>query len=262
MIEIDYGYASRRKGKEPWTEEEDKMLVDALLELHLSGKYVYAPFGAGYAAAVKRLMDKDRRHHENFYSLTSIKFRMHNIKNEFCLVHEMVTGLHRSGFSWDSETLCVIAGDQIWGEYIKRFPLAAQFRTKPFPQYYKLRAIFIRDTTTVLQGDGIKVKEEDIVEENHGVRESESNKRKRNDGNDVIKNHVESKVANQGINAANDTMSKVATQIKDLPGLKLDERLMAMSVIGRSEPLSVMFDQLDEEGKVRMAQMVAVGAIN
>ncbi|GJV17860.1 RNA-directed DNA polymerase, eukaryota [Tanacetum coccineum] len=43
---------------------------------------------------------------------------------------------------------------------------------------------------------------------------------------------------------ANDTMSKVATQMKDLPRLTLDERLMAMSVIGRSEPLSVMFDQL------------------
>ncbi|GJV01458.1 hypothetical protein Tco_1335027 [Tanacetum coccineum] len=130
-----------------------------------------------------------------------------------------------SGFTWDSEMSCVIAGDQVWDEYIKRFPFAAQFRTKPFPQ------------------------------------DSESNKRKRNDGNDLTQNHVESKVANQGINAANDTMSKVATQMKDLPRLTLDELLMAMSVIGMSEPLSVMFDQLDQEGKVRMAQMVAVGAI-
>ena len=35
-----------------------------------------------------------------------------------------------------------------------------------------------------------------------------------------------------------------------------------MSLIGRSEPLSMMFDQLDEDGKVRMAQMVVVGVIN
>ncbi|GJW84801.1 kinase-like domain, phloem protein 2-like protein [Tanacetum coccineum] len=252
MIEVVYDWEDRRKGKEPWTEEEDKMLVDALLELHLSGKYVYAPIGSGYAAAVKRLMDKDRRHHENFYSLNSVKCRMENIKNEFCLVHEMVTGLHRSGFSWDSETSCVIAGDQLWDEYIKRFPLAAQFRTKPFPQYYKLRAIYIRDTTKPFQSDDLKVKGEDIVEENHGVRESESSKRKRNDGNDLINNHVELKVANhQGSSSANDTMSKVASQMKDLPRLKLDERLLAMSVIGRSEPLSVMFDQLDEDGKSR-----------
>ena len=57
-------------------------------------------------------------------------------------------------------------------------------------------------------------------------------------------------------------MAKVATHMKDLHGLTLDERLVAMSMIGSSEPLFVMFDQLDEDGKVRMAQMVAVGVIN
>ncbi|GJT68436.1 hypothetical protein Tco_1019916 [Tanacetum coccineum] len=88
MIEVDYEWEDKRKGKEPWTEEEDKMLVDALLELHLSGKYVYAPIGSGYADAVKRLTNKDRRHHEIFYSLNSIKIRMQNIKNKFCLVLE------------------------------------------------------------------------------------------------------------------------------------------------------------------------------
>ena len=33
---------------------------------------------------------------------------------------------------------------------------------------------------------------------------------------------------------------KVATQMKDLRGLTFDERLVAMSVIGSSEPLSVI----------------------
>nr|GEV53539.1 hypothetical protein CTI12_AA046200 [Tanacetum cinerariifolium] len=125
-----------------------------------------------------------------------------------------------------------------------------QFRTKPFPLYYKLRAIFIGDTQiSGFQADDLKVKGEDIVEENQIILCLEGKE---------LHNHVESKVANQGINASNDTMSKVATQMKDLPRLTFDERLIAMSVIGRSEPLSVMFDQLDQEGKVRMAQMVAV----
>ena len=57
-------------------------------------------------------------------------------------------------------------------------------------------------------------------------------------------------------------MGKVATQMKDLRGLTLDECLVAMSVIGSSEPLSVMFDQLDGDGKVRIAQIVAVGRAN
>jgi hypothetical protein len=34
--------------------------------------------------------------------------------------------------------------------------------------------------------------------------------------------------------------------------------LVAMSVIGRSEQHYVIFDQLDEDGKVRTAQMVAI----
>ena len=142
-----------------------------------------------------------------------------------------------------------------------------------------LGTIFVKDTTKGSKADGLGVKAKDMVKENqtipcledkelhvsgnlssfYAVQESESSKRKRNEGDEVGDNCVESKVANQGSNAVNDTMGKVASQIKDLPRLKLDERLLAMSVIGRSEPLSVMFDQLDEDGKVRMAQMVAVG---
>ena len=144
-----------------------------------------------------------------------------------------------------------------------------------------LGTIFVKDTTKGSKADGLGVKAKDMVKENqtipcledkelhvsgnlssfYGVQESESSKRKRNEGEEVGDNCVESKVANQGSNAVNDTMGKVASQIKDLPRLKLDERLLAMSVIGRSEPLFVMFDQLDEDGQVRMAQMVEVGVI-
>lgn len=262
------------KGTQPWTEEEDKMLVDALMGLHVSRKFVNADINSDYVKAVHQLMDPDKRHPDNFYSLNSIRYRMVGIYTEFDIVQKMLDGTHMSGFSWDPEKLCVIADDQVWAKYLKFHPCAAKFRTKPFPLYNKLHTIFVEDTT--------KVKVEDVVPENqiipclegkevHGSgnassfnrdKEIVSSKRKRTEGNDLNGNRVESKVLNQGINAANDIMGKVASQIKDLPRLKLDERLLAMSVIGRSEPLSVMFDQLDEGGKVRMAQMVAVGAIN
>ncbi|GKD97996.1 hypothetical protein Tco_1381893, partial [Tanacetum coccineum] len=213
------------KGTQQWTEEEDKMLVDALLELHVSGKFVYAHIGSYYVNAVHQLMDPDKRHPDNFYSQNSIRHRMRD--------------------------------DRLWAEYLK-------------------------GTTKGSKADGLGVKAKDVVKENqiipcledkelhfsenpssfNGVQKSESSKRKRNEGDEVDDNCVESKVANHGSSAANDTMSKVVSQLKDLPRLTLDERLMAMSVIGRSEPLSVMFDQLDEDGKVRMAQMVADGAIS
>lgn len=52
-------------------------------------------------------------------------------------------------------------------------------------------------------------------------------------------------------------MDIVTTQMKDLDGLTLVERLLVVYVIGRSVPLSLMFERLDDEGKIRMAQMVA-----
>ncbi|PWA52979.1 hypothetical protein CTI12_AA449150 [Artemisia annua] len=250
------------KGTQPWTEEEDKMLVDALLELHVSGKFVYADIESDYVKAVHKLMDPDKRHPDNFYSLNSISYRMVAIYTEFVIVQEMLVGTHMSGFSWDPEKLCVIADDQVWNEYLKILPCAAKFRTEPFPRYNKLHAIFVEDTSKGLQANGLGVKVEDVVPENqiipclegkkvhdngnassfNRVKEIVSNKRKRTDGNDLNGDCVKSKVANQGINAVNDMMGKIATEMKDLPSLTLDERLVAMSVIGGSEPLTVMFD--------------------
>ncbi|GJR35492.1 hypothetical protein Tco_1211176 [Tanacetum coccineum] len=176
--------------------------------------------------------------------------------------------------------MMVIDTYQIFIDTVAWQRLTASFisSTKRFPHYDKLRTIFLKDITKGSKADGLGVKAKDVVKENqiipcledkelhvsenlssfYGVQESESSKRKRNEGDEVGDNCMESKVANHGSNAVNDTMSKVASQMKDLLRLTLDERLMAMYVIGRSEPLSVMFDQLDQEGKVRMAQMVAV----
>ncbi|PWA59852.1 hypothetical protein CTI12_AA387540 [Artemisia annua] len=145
---------------------------------------------------------------------------------------------------------------------VRILPCAAKFRTEPFPRYNKLHAIFVEDTSKGLQANGLGVKVEDVVPENqiipclegkkvhdngnassfNRVKEIVSNKRKRTDGNDLNGDCVKSKVANQGINAVNDMMGKIATEMKDLPSLTLDERLVAMSVIGGSEPLTVMFD--------------------
>ena len=56
-------------------------------------------------------------------------------------------------------------------------------------------------------------------------------------------------------------MGIVTTQMKDLHGLTLDESLLAMYVVGRSAPLFLMFERLDDEGKIRRAQMVTNGYI-
>ena len=47
------------KNKRPWTSEEDAKLIDALMELHVTGKYSGADngFKPGYEKAVQALLD-------------------------------------------------------------------------------------------------------------------------------------------------------------------------------------------------------------
>ena len=71
------------KGTQPWTEEEDKMLVDALLELHVSGKFVHAHIESDYVNAVHQLIDPDKQYPDNFFSMNSLRHRMATIKDDF-----------------------------------------------------------------------------------------------------------------------------------------------------------------------------------
>lgn len=97
-----------------WSEKEDTKLVDALMELHVSRKYVYADIDWEYAHAVQRLMDPNM-----FYTTKTVKNRMRNMEINFNTVHEMLAGKHMSGFCWDREKSCVIADKQVWDKYVE-----------------------------------------------------------------------------------------------------------------------------------------------
>lgn len=306
-----------------WTTDEDTKLVDALIEIHLSGKYtdVYNnKFITGYLEALERMLN---------VSLPSmgikadphIKSRLKTLKNNLKIVNDMLVGKYMSGFSWDHEKSCVVADDHVWDKYIKIKKTAVRFRKWPFPHYDKLCIIYGKERVRGLQPDviggeddveeikinpsfeaeddvegeenveeikvhtsfeaGDNVEGQDNFEEINintsleaeelpvsvdvssfdGAKESVGDKRKRDETSKLNETYVETKAAKQVINAANEIMDIVTSQMKDLQGLTLDERLLAMSVIGRSAPLSLMFERLDDEGKIRMAQMVANGYI-
>ena len=104
-----------------WTTYEDTKLVDALLEIHLSGKYTDTynnKFITGYLEALERMLN---------VSLPSIgikadphiKSRLKTLKNNLKIVNDMLVGKYMSGFSWDHEKLCVVADDHVWDKYIK-----------------------------------------------------------------------------------------------------------------------------------------------
>ncbi|KAI3828490.1 hypothetical protein L1987_02591 [Smallanthus sonchifolius] len=198
------------RNKRVWTKEENTMLVDSLMELHVSGKYVNADIEPEYVNAVLELMDPNV-----VYSAKPVRNRMKLMKTHFYTVHDMLVGKHMSGFSWDPQNSCVVADNQVWDEYIKK-------------------------KTKCVESKDLHVGED--VGSTHGVFEGVSSKRKRDEGKDPsetcveslkkLKNIIESFVRSFVVNletSANDMMDIVMTQMGDLSGLTLDERLIAMS---------------------------------
>ena len=110
------------KNKRGWTSNEDKKLIDALMELHVSGKYSGADngFKPGYFKAVQQLLDVSLPN-SGLKAEPHIKSRLKTLKSNFSIVHDMLLGTDTSGFSfkWDSETCCVDAEEKVWTDYCK-----------------------------------------------------------------------------------------------------------------------------------------------
>lgn len=103
--------------KHTWTNDEDAKLIDALMEIHASGKYAGADngFKPGYLNGVQQLLDVSLPN-SGLKAEPHIKSRMKTWKTHFGIVYDMVNA---SGFGWDEEKCCIIADDSVWNEYVK-----------------------------------------------------------------------------------------------------------------------------------------------
>ena len=107
------------QNKRFWTEEEDKALIESLLELHDEGKYkAEGNFKAGHLKALEiKLHNKipgcDLEAHPDIGS------RLKTLKSYFQVVHEMLTGPNCSGFGWDSEKQIVTEEKPAWDAYLQ-----------------------------------------------------------------------------------------------------------------------------------------------
>ncbi|XP_058068931.1 uncharacterized protein At2g29880-like [Magnolia sinica] len=75
----------------------------------------------------------------------NVKNRIRTVKKIFFTVKDLRSA---SGFGWDPDLLIVVASDEVWMDYIKSHPDAAQFRGKPMPRYDDLDFIFGNDRAT------------------------------------------------------------------------------------------------------------------
>ncbi|KAF4381917.1 hypothetical protein F8388_000611 [Cannabis sativa] len=99
------------QNKRFWSEDEDKYLIESLMELNNEGKFkAKGNFKPGYLRAIEMKL--------------------------------------KDGFGWDSNRKIVIAEKSVWEAYLQSHKEAAPFKIKSFPWYDDLCAVFGKDRAT------------------------------------------------------------------------------------------------------------------
>ncbi|KAL3532813.1 hypothetical protein ACH5RR_006334 [Cinchona calisaya] len=144
---MDIGVKKSRPSadKRFWSEEEDKKLVDALLELANTRKYnVDNGFKLGHYTAVEKMLSVSLPD-SKLKAEPHIASRMKTLKKHFNIVHDMLCGPNSSGFGYDDNNKYVNVKKPVWGDYLKSHKDAQKFKEKPFPYYSELCIVFGKD---------------------------------------------------------------------------------------------------------------------
>ncbi|KAF4359400.1 hypothetical protein F8388_005657 [Cannabis sativa] len=89
------------QNKRFWSEDEDKHLIESLMELNNEGKFkAEGNFKPGHLRAIEMKL-KERMPGCDIQAKPHIESRMKTLKTHFQIVHEMLTGPFCSGFGWD-----------------------------------------------------------------------------------------------------------------------------------------------------------------
>ncbi|XP_047325990.1 uncharacterized protein At2g29880-like [Impatiens glandulifera] len=139
-VESVNGKVSTRT-KRCWSDEEDALLIQILLELHSTGKYkADRGFKPGLFQATEREFEQRMpgcgiRADPHIYS------RIKTLKTHFGTVYDMLYG-STSGFGWDPIRKCVVADKHVWDSYLQSHKNAAPFKDKSFRYFDELAIIF------------------------------------------------------------------------------------------------------------------------
>ncbi|XP_076900064.1 uncharacterized protein LOC143554091 [Bidens hawaiensis] len=285
------------RSKHTWTNDEDVKLINALMEIHASGKYAGADngFKPGYLNGVQQLLDVSLPN-SGLKAEPHIKSRMKTWKTHFSIVYDMV---HTSGFGWDEQKCCIIADDSVWNEYVKSHKGAVNFRDKSFPFYDKLCTIFGKDRATASKA--VDLREEDVVQEtqksssvdiedfdfvdeavpnvdrSEGQTGSVTSKRKRGRSTDADEIYRESckdikevllrfgkmvgeQLSKEGMEAR-EIYENVSDELKALPGITTKKRFKVAHLIGKDVDLGHSFLALTIEEKIEMVELYTDGSM-
>ncbi|KAA0035275.1 retrotransposon protein [Cucumis melo var. makuwa] len=139
---------SNRVPRHVWTKEEERTLVECLMELVSMGgwKSDNGTFRLGYLAQLVRMMAKKLPGCQ-VRATTVIDCRIKTLKRTFQAIAEM-RGPACSGFGWNNEEKCIIAEKELFDNWVRSHPAAKRHLNKPFSYYDELTYVFGRDRAT------------------------------------------------------------------------------------------------------------------
>ncbi|KAF7833286.1 hypothetical protein G2W53_015619 [Senna tora] len=159
------GGGSSKRPIRLWTPEEDKVLVESMLELRLGGT-----FSADNGLKPGSYRDLEKKMELKLpgcgiKAVPHIQSRYKSLKAVWKEVFDMFYGPNTSGFGWDPDHCMVTAEKDVWDNYIKSHKKSSPYRTKPFPLFEQLTELFGKDRANGKEAQAVSDFAEDLTKE-------------------------------------------------------------------------------------------------
>ncbi|KAK9669474.1 hypothetical protein RND81_13G133000 [Saponaria officinalis] len=146
-----------------WTMEEDTLLVDLLLSLHVDGKWkAEGGFKSGYLVHLEKLISEKMP--DAGLRANNIDSRLGYLKKRFNALLEIKQ--KGSGFGWDESQKMVTGDRKIFDEWCKSHKDAKGMFRKPFPLFDAMEEIYSKDRATGVRGNmPLDRDDQDVIKE-------------------------------------------------------------------------------------------------
>ncbi|XP_061345730.1 uncharacterized protein LOC133291479 [Gastrolobium bilobum] len=142
---------STKRSNHTWTAEEDKVLVECLIDIGSIWKGENG-FKSGFSGAIEKLMHQ-RIPFCTLRGIPHITSRVKLLKKQYNALAEMIGPNGGSGFGWSDTKKMIEVEREIFDDWVKSHPSAKGLYNKSFPHYDSLGAVFGKDVARGLNAE-------------------------------------------------------------------------------------------------------------
>ncbi|XP_061362059.1 uncharacterized protein LOC133305834 [Gastrolobium bilobum] len=156
---VESSQQSTKRSHHTWTAEEDKALMECLLDIGPSWKGDNG-FKAGFAVHLEKQLQQ-KLPGCTLKAIPHITSRIKLWKRHYSAICEMTSLNGGSGFGWNDKDKMIVVEKGIYNDWVKTHTNAKGLYNKPFPYYEQLGPIFGKDVATRVNAEG----PEDAIDE-------------------------------------------------------------------------------------------------